>query len=60
MQHDEELLVITVIRRTGNNQQEIPLYHLPADDLMQGRHADIYLWPNDIIRITIKPLTTRI
>ena len=58
---DPASLSITIIRRTGADKSSIPLEHASVADLMEGRIPDMYLWPNDVIRISpnLPPGTTQ-
>ncbi len=60
VEDDPASLSITIIRRTGADKSSIPLEHASVANLMEGRIPDMYLWPNDVIRIgpVIPPATT--
>jgi protein involved in polysaccharide export with SLBB domain/beta-lactamase regulating signal transducer with metallopeptidase domain len=47
---------IAITRRIGADREDYPAWNLRFGDLLSGKAADVYLQPNDVIRVSDKPL----
>ncbi len=50
---DIQKLTVTVLRRTADDKEIRVLQDVPLHAIFDGTHADVYLEPNDIIRVTL-------
>jgi hypothetical protein len=46
---------ITIIRRDAKDKDHVVMDQVPLDDIFSGKHDDVFLRPNDIVRVAADP-----